>query len=180
MKRSHPFAIIVAAALCFVCESALAKKLMSKRGDWLDVQTKGIVFGTIAETGVAKRANVTYYIQRMDGTKKPEKLESKKGLFAYNLSPGAYEIYSWSLSSSNIEESQDRYRFEVRPGHLTYIGRIVTDVRYEQSSDGKKRLKNLPYVSDHSAYDAALFSEIYPILARYDVIMSVRNNFAWR
>ena len=47
-----------------------------------------------------------------------------------------------------------------------------------QNEAGKKMLKNLPFASDNASYDAALFADIYPVLAKSNVIVAVRNRFA--
>lgn len=175
--------LIAALALSIVCESGLAKKMSPKKGAWLNLQTNGILFGTIAiavnEVDGAK-ANVTYFIRRKDGEGKPEKLVSKKGLFAFTLEPGLYEIYDWSMSGSKGRVSRDRYAFEIRAGHLTYIGRIVTDVVLVENAAGKKVPQNQPYVTDERNFDATLFAEIYPVLTELGAILAVRNHFVWR
>lgn len=181
-KHFYPtLAAILAFTLCG--QFAFAKKLRPGRGEWLDMQSSGIVFGTIAET-VRKEsgsdATVTYYLRRKDGTGKPEKLVSEKGLFAFNLRPGWYEIYDWSISGTKGHESPDRYEFEIRSGLLTYIGRIITNVKVVENESRKKVPKNLPYVVDESSFDAGLFAEVYPVLAKAQAIVAVRNGFRWR
>ena len=183
MKDKRSLCLMFILAFAFSCESGLAKKMVPKKGAWLDLRSNGILFGTTAvvarDLGRSK-PNVTYYIRRKDGLGKPEKLVPKKGLFSFSLKPGVYEIYDWSLSGSKSHESQDRYEFEVKAGFLTYIGRIVTDVNLMENEAGKKVLKNLPFVSDNANYDSALFAEIYPVLAKLNVIVAVRDRFAWR
>jgi len=183
MKRLIFSALITAFTFSLLGDSAFGKKMRPGRGEWLDMQSGGIVFGTIAETvreEGGSNASVTYYIRRKDGQGKPEKLASEKGLFAYNLRPGWYEIYDWSLSGSKDYESPDRYEFEVRAGLLTYIGRIITNVKVVENESGKRVTVNQPYVADESSFDAGLFAQVYPILAKASAIVAVRHNFRWR
>ncbi len=183
MKDKLSLCLLFILALAFTCEDGLAKKMVPNKGAWLDLRSNGILFGTTAvvsrDLGRSK-PNVTYYIRRKDGVGKPEKLVPKKGLFSFSLRPGIYEIYDWSVSGSKGYESQDRYEFEVKAGFLTYIGRIVTDVNLIENEAGKRVLKNLPFVSDNANYDAALFTEFYPVLAKLNVIVAVRDRFTWR
>ena len=183
MKNKLSLCLITALILAFSWESGFAKKMVPNKGAWLDLRSNGILFGTTAVVSRdlgRSQPNVTYYIRRKDGEGKPEKLVPKKGLFSYSLEPGIYEIYDWSMSGSKGYESKDRYEFEVKAGFLTYIGRIVTDVALVESENGKMGLKNQPFVTDNVSYDATLFAEIYPVLAKIDVIVAVRNNFVWR
>lgn len=183
MKMKLPLCLITTLILAFSWEIGFAKKMVPNKGAWLDLRSNGILFGTTAvvdrELGRSK-PTVTYYIRRKDGEGKPDKLVPKKGLFSYSLEPGVYVIYDWSMSGSKGYESKDRYEFEVKAGFLTYIGRIVTDIALVENEAGKKVLENQPFVTDNVSYDAALFSEIYPVLAKLDVIVAVRNNFVWR
>lgn len=183
MKNRQPLYLLFVLILTFSWDSGFAKKMVPNKGAWLDLRSNGILFGTTAvvdrELGRSK-PSVTYFIRKKDGEGKPEKLVPKKGLFSYSLDPGVYEIYDWSMSGSKGYESQDRYEFEVKAGFLTYIGRIVTDIALIENEDGKKVLKNQPFVTDNVSYDATLFAEIYPVLAKLDVIVAVRNNFVWR
>ncbi len=183
MKIRHSLYLIFALIFAFSWEEGFAKKMVPNKGAWLDLRSNGILFGTTAVVSRdlgRSQPSVTYFIRRKDGEGKPEKLVPKKGLFSYSLKPGIYEIYDWSMSGSRGYESQDRYEFEVKAGFLTYIGRIFTDVALVDDEKGKKVLKNQPYVTDNVNYDATLFAEIYPVLAKLDVIVAVRNNFVWR
>ncbi len=183
MNRKFPLCILVVLVLASTWDSGYAKKMVPNRGAWLDLESNGVLFGTTAvvarDIGRSK-PSVTYYIRRKDGLGKPEKLVPKKGLFSYSLAPGIYEIYDWSLSGNKKHESQDRYEFEVKAGFLTYIGRIVTDIVPVENEKGRKVLENQPFVTDNASYDAALFSEIYPVLAKLNVIVAVRDEFGWR
>ncbi len=180
MKRSLTLSLLAMFALSLVFEEAIAKKMTPKKGAWIDLQTNGVLFGTIAEASPKKgrKSSVTYYIRKKDGIQKPEKLVSKKGLFAFSLIPGRYEIYDWSLSGKG-HKSQDHYEFEIRAGHLTYIGRIVTDIIESENKDGPSRPKNHPYISDQRQYDATLFANIYPVFANLKIILSVKDRFVW-
>lgn len=173
------FAIVFAS----MCGTGLAKEITPKKGTWLDLRSNGLLFGTIAatdESGKRASSKVTYFIRPIDREEKPERLASKNGLFTFLLPPGRYEIFDWSLTGSKTQASEDRYTFEVKRGHLTYIGRIVTDLQRTEGADGKEQLSNRPYVLDQRNFDATLFAEFYPALTELDVILNARNAFVWR
>ena len=68
MKSAKIVCLLAVVALGMMCERAGAKQLTPrKNGEWLDLQTRGVVFGTIAETASASKAKVTYFIRRKDG-----------------------------------------------------------------------------------------------------------------
>ncbi len=181
MKNAFVVCILAFIALGMGRELAVAKQLSPrKNGEWLDLQSRGIVFGTIAETSDASKAKVTYFIRRKDGKGETQTLVSKKGLFAFNLKPGEYEIYDWTVSGSKGSASQDRFTFEVRAGFLTYIGRIVTNMERVDGEKGRKAFQNRPYLLDEKVYDAGLFAQVYPVLAKLDVILAARQGFEWR
>ncbi len=49
-----------------------------------------------------------------------------------------------------------------------------------ENEGGKRVVVNQPYVVDESGFDAGLFAEVYPILAKAQAIVAVRNGFQWR
>lgn len=189
MKSVFSATILAILSLSFTAGIVQANKLSSHKGAWVDLGSTGIVFGTIAETvkkNGGPKGSVTYHIRRVNGREEFEELDSKKGLFALSLKPGLYEIYDWTVSgkpSRNIKidapVEHNRYQFEVRAGHLTYIGRIVTDIVYSKDEDGRKRVINQPYVTDYTQYDATLFSHGFPAFAKMNAIVAVRDNFVW-
>lgn len=182
MRRLLTLLLAITAIGSIGCEFGYAEKITPNKAKWLDLSSKGIAFGTIAGTERAKssKAKVTYYIRRKDGMGKPQKLVSGNGLFTYLLEPGSYEIYDWALSGAKPKASDSRYEFQVWPGRLTYLGRVVTDLQAVEDGKGKRSLENKPYVIDQIEFDATLFAELYPALTDLDVYLAAQNQFAWK
>lgn len=172
MKSVSSAMILAILSLSFTAEIVRANKLSPHKAALVDLGSTSIVFGTIAETvknDGGPKGSVAYHIRRVNGRGVFEELDSKKGLFALSLKPGLNEFYYWTVSGkpsqqaqTDLPQDQNRCQFEVRAGHLTYIGRIVTDVVYSKDEDGRRRIINQPCVKDYTQYDATLFYYVFP------------------
>jgi predicted NBD/HSP70 family sugar kinase len=81
MKPVLTATVLAILGIAIPAEIALATKLTPHKGAWVDLNSTGIVFGTIAETvkkSGGPKGSVTYHIRRVNGRGEFEELDSKK------------------------------------------------------------------------------------------------------
>jgi hypothetical protein len=190
MRKQIVFVAFAALTFFLGYENVQAKIITPKNASKVDMETMGVAFGSFIEIENNLGLDnpfVTYYIRKKGDEGKPQALTSKKGPFALSLEPGVYEIYDWILESkanflgtwSGREKSKDRYEFEVKPKHVTYIGQIVSDVYYVESSKGNLVPRNHPWVSDQKNTDIPLFSKSHPMFFEMGLIIAAKDKFRW-
>jgi hypothetical protein len=86
-----------------------------------------------------------------------------------------------AVAQEKRASSEQKYAFTVKPGSLTYIGCLESDVGREKDFLGLKWVPRAsPHVRDRRQEDIPAFRLAYPSWSRLNVDFQVTDGFEWK
>lgn len=183
MKTISGILILVALAISG-CSTAVSPQKATR----IDVAKTGLILATLERTGPGdtKYASIEFPFRPVDGRENPFKnpaVSSSKKLWLVEVPPGRYRIADWYLAagSPRVEIAEQPFEFEVRPGQVTYIGRLEVAVVTMYNDVGIQMSSWVqPVLENHYARAVAEFRRQYPALDSVPVFNAAPAElFAW-
>ncbi|MFW2372481.1 MAG: hypothetical protein ACN4GM_05115 [Gammaproteobacteria bacterium] len=156
---------------------------INKEFDFIENSQTGVVIGSLTQD-VSGSAYARYYMQSVTDSSKPITLHSRQQnlsglmpgfvksefigmdgrLFTIELVEGEYKFTHWDVNSGSTNyfpvKLPTSLKFEVTAGEIVYLGNI----HMRLIDDGM-----LPYISNKSERDIALFKQKYPKLTDHTI-----------
>ena len=159
----------------------------------IDVQKTGLVLVTLIKTGPGsdpRNISIEFPFRPVDRTDNSfldsfldRGINSSKELWLVKIPAGRYQIADWGLwcFDARHEFAGLPFEFEVRPGEVTYIGRLEVAVVTEKNAQGQQMYEWVqPVLENHYTRTVAAFRQQYPALASVPVVNAAPVKlFAW-